>query len=67
MFHTTPGAVFQYLKKPVHVNSRSFPALGFSPADIHVDVSKSFWNDVIEVVGGIFTLGHPRRLHRGHG
>ena len=57
MFHTTPGVSFQYLEKPLHVNARSYKALGFTPADIHVDVSKSFWNNVIEVVGGIFTLG----------
>jgi hypothetical protein len=65
MSHTTPGAFFQYLKKPVHVNARSYPALGFSPADIHVDVTsrsercQRWWRDL--------HVGRPRRLHPGDG
>lgn len=57
MFHTRPGAQFNYLKKPVHVNPRTFPALSFSPANVHVDLSTATWIRIVEAALGVVTVG----------
>jgi len=58
MFHTRPGAYFQYLKKPVRAKSRAWAALEFSISDIHTDVDRSWWTILFdEVFLGILTVG----------
>jgi len=46
LFAYRSGKVFTYVRKPRRVNSRSWPALGFTASDIDVDVDSSWWVDV---------------------
>jgi len=57
MFHTRPGAVFRYLPKTRWVNSRTWPALDFHVQGVDTDVDRSWWVVVLEIFGGILTLG----------
>jgi hypothetical protein len=56
LFAMRPGAVFQGLPKQVRVNTRTWPALTFSTADINVDVQASWKVTLIEVIGAAI---HP--------
>lgn len=53
--HTRPGVLFQYLPKPLHVNPRTWPALGFSIVDVSVDTGASWWVRLIEGVSVLLT------------
>jgi len=58
MFHTRPGAYFQYLRKPMLVHSRTWPALEFRIEDVQTNVDRSWWVILFgEVIGGLFTAG----------
>jgi hypothetical protein len=58
MFHTRPGAYFQYMKKPRRVWSRTWPALGFSIEGLETDKDRAWWVILFgEVIFGIFTGG----------
>jgi hypothetical protein len=58
MFHTRPGAYFQYLKKPLLAKSRTWAALEFSISDVLTDVDRSWWTVLFgEVILGILTVG----------
>lgn len=58
MFHTRPGAYFQYLQKPRWAKSRTWAALEFSISDVHTDVDRSWWTILFdEVFLGILTVG----------
>ena len=50
---TRPGKFFHYLPKNVFVNARSWPALGFATADVHVDVDPHTWLAVVSVIAGV--------------
>ena len=43
LFAFRPGKVFTYMPRPLHVNRRSWPALGFTAADVYVDVDPAGW------------------------
>src|SRR6185295_10713500 len=43
MFHTRPGAYFRYLRKPIRVNGRTWPALEFRIEGLQTDVDRSWW------------------------
>jgi hypothetical protein len=58
MSHTRPGAYFQWVHTPRRVNSRTWPALGFSIEGVDTDVDRSWWVILFgEVIGGILTGG----------
>jgi hypothetical protein len=58
MFHTRPGAYFQYLKKPRRAYSRTWATLEFSIADLQTDIDRPWWVVLFgEVIGGILSVG----------
>jgi hypothetical protein len=58
MFHTRPGANFQYLEKPRWAKSRTWAALEFSIMDLQTDIDRSWWVVLFgEVILGILTVG----------
>jgi hypothetical protein len=58
MFHTRPGAYFQYVYKPRRVHSRTWPALDFHIEGVDTDVDRAWWVILFgEVILGILTLG----------
>jgi len=58
MFHTRPGAYFQWVHKPRRVHSRTWPALGFRIDGVETDVDRAWWVILFgEVIGGILTGG----------
>src|SRR4030095_15414309 len=58
MFHTRPGAYFQYVHKPRRVYSRTWAALDFRTEGVDTDVDRSWWVILFgEVIGGILTAG----------
>jgi hypothetical protein len=58
LFHTRPGAYFQYLEKPRWAKSRTWAALEFSISDVLTDVDRSWWVVLFgEVIVGILTVG----------
>jgi hypothetical protein len=58
MFHTRPGAYFQYVYKPRRVHSRTWAALDFRIEGVDTDVDRSWWVILFgEVIGGILTAG----------
>ncbi len=58
LFHTRPGAFFQYLEKPVRAKSRTWAALEFSITDVETDVDRAWWVVLFgEVILGILTVG----------
>ncbi len=48
-----PGGEFPTQKGAVLVHPRSFPALGFTTANVHVDVDKAAWVVIVEVIGSV--------------
>ncbi len=48
-----PGGEFPTEKGAVLVHPRQFPALGFTTANIDVDVDKATWVLIVEIVGGV--------------
>ncbi|HBY98469.1 MAG: hypothetical protein M5U01_18230 [Ardenticatenaceae bacterium] len=48
-----PGKSFHYLPKNVFVKPRVWPALGFTTADVHVDVDPHTWLAVVSVIAGV--------------
>jgi hypothetical protein len=58
-YATRPGKTFQYLPKPRHVNSRTWPALGFAVADVSVDTDPAAWIVVVGAVATVLHLGVP--------
>ena len=66
MFHTRPGAVFQYVYKPRRVHSRTWPALGFRIEGVETDVDRAWWVILFgEVLLGIVTLGTSALIIEG--
>lgn len=63
MFAYRPGAAFVYLKKPVYVKQRSWPALVFTIADVSVDVSLALWVDIVGGIAAVLNIGIPLILH----
>ena len=59
LFASRAGIVFQYLPKPLHVNPRTWPALGFESTDIQVDIDPAWWVDLITIVGFYVNVGIP--------
>jgi hypothetical protein len=57
MFHTRPGALFPHYPKDVRVKSRTWAALGFRIEGVDTDVDRAWWVVVLEIFGGILTLG----------
>jgi hypothetical protein len=58
MFHTRPGANFQYTRRPRYVHSRTWPALDFHIEGVETNVDRSWWVILFgEVIGGILTGG----------
>jgi len=58
MFHTRPGAHFQWVHKPRRVHSRTWPALGFRIEGVETNVDRAWWVILFgEVIGGILTGG----------
>ena len=57
MTFSRPGAFIPLDKKTMVVKARSWLALSFVPADADVDIDRSDWVQVVEVVGGVLTLG----------
>jgi hypothetical protein len=58
MFHTRPGAYFQYVYKPRRVYSRTWPALEFQIEGVDTDVDRAWWVILFgEVIAGILTAG----------
>ena len=49
------GKFFQYLDRPVWVNSRTWPAVNFSVQNIKVSVDPATWVRVVEVLGALVT------------
>jgi hypothetical protein len=59
LFAAKPGANFQYLKKPFGVKPRTWPALGFAIADVHVDIDPSNWVYVVTAAFTVLNFGVP--------
>ena len=58
MFHTRPGAYFQYVQKPRRVYSRTWPALEFRIEGVETNVDRAWWVILFgEVFLGILTVG----------
>lgn len=58
MFHTRPGAYFQYVYKPRRVHSRTWAALDFRIEGVDTDVDRAWWVILFgEVILGILTIG----------
>lgn len=58
MYHTRPGKYFGYLRKPVKVKSRTYPALGFRAEGVDVDQDRSWWVILFgEVIFGLLSSG----------
>ena len=58
MTYGIPGAIIPLTtKKTMVIRSRTWPALSFTPADVSVDVDQSAWVTLVEVIGGVITLG----------
>lgn len=58
MFHTRPGAYFQWVHTPRRVHSRTWPALGFTIEGVETNVDRPWWVILFgEVIGGILTGG----------
>lgn len=58
MFHTRPGANFQYARRPRYVHSRTWAALDFRIEGVETNVDRSWWVILFgEVIGAIFTAG----------
>ncbi len=55
LFHFRPGALLPARKGTIEVKPRMWPALGFQVADVSVDVNKSTWVIIAEVVGAVLT------------
>ena len=59
LFAAKPGANFQYLKKPFGVKPRTWPALDFAIADVHVDIDPSNWVYVVTAAFTVLNFGVP--------
>jgi hypothetical protein len=57
LFAFKPGAFFRYIKKPLKVKSRVWPALGFATANPQVDVDPAPWVVIVAAVGTVLTGG----------
>src|SRR5262249_34056282 len=58
MFHTRPGAYFQYVPRNPRAYSRTWPALDFSIEGVDTDVDRAWWVILFgEVIVGILTVG----------
>jgi hypothetical protein len=58
MFHTRPGANFQYARRPRYVHSRTWAALDFRIEGVETNVDRSWWVILFgEVIGAIYTAG----------
>lgn len=57
MTHTRPGAFIPLAKQTMLVKARTWPALSFVAADTSVDIDRSDWLALVEVIGGVATLG----------
>src|ERR1051325_9359123 len=57
MSYTRPGAYLWTSTGRVPVKSRTWPALSFTPAEVSVDIDRSWWVVLIELVGSVLTLG----------
>jgi hypothetical protein len=49
------GKYFQYLHRPVAVNTRIWPAVNFRVQNVKVDVDPSTWVRVVQVLGALLT------------
>ncbi len=63
LYASRPGAFFQYLKKPLYVKGRTWPALGFTIADVSVDVDLATWVEIVGYVFAVLNVGIPFILH----
>jgi len=50
LFAFKPGTAFEYLKKPLIVKPRTWPALGFATANVSVDVNPAAWVWIVTAV-----------------
>ncbi len=50
LFATKPGAYFQYLKKPLMVKARTWPAIAFTAQDMNVSGDIALWVDIVSAV-----------------
>lgn len=57
MTYSLPGDVISLKKKTMVVGRRTWPAISFAATDAHVDIHRSDWLIVTEVIGGFLTLG----------
>jgi hypothetical protein len=53
----SPGAAFQYLKKPVKVNNRHWPAVTFTATHVDVDTDPAWWIYPLVAIAGYLTDG----------
>jgi len=51
------GQKVETSKRTLTIRMRSWAALSFSPAEVSVDIDRSWWVKLIEDVGGVLTLG----------
>jgi hypothetical protein len=59
LFASRPGGAVNYIDKPFVIHPRTWPALSFSTADVHVNVDPSPWVIVLAAVGTALNLGIP--------
>ena len=59
LFASRPGGAINYIEKPFVIHPRSWAALSFSTADVHVNVDPSPWVVVLAALGTALNLAIP--------
>jgi hypothetical protein len=57
MTYSSPGGSVWVRGKTIRIKPRSWLAISFTTAEPHVDIDRSEWVKLVEVVGGVLTLG----------